>query len=445
MKAGRTTLAAVLLCGFVVAIGAGAAEEIQKVRAFYFGNSFTGNTMVGLHPLLGESAGKEWVARANISPGIPIWAHMHQQMQRGGHYDRFQAVGAETDAIVMLLFGGEGLSSIVTEKWMGKIKFDEPTDIGDIAACSYLIREYLDLNPGGRAYTYTAWPGIPGVREFRDRLREERQQELMEQGMDRREAREEARKVDLTHEQLEPLRKGYDYAALWLNEDYDPDWSQEDHDRFTAYRNFLRDAQRPGAEEATPQALAEAAGVEVAQVKEDLKAAGYRGDPIDPEALMTALEDYRRKATMTHCRRHMYLVMEGLKEEWPELWQEGRLGMVPVGDVFLALDRKMRDGKVPGIVNIGEYSADGGHLRSGLPRYTLAATHYAVLFKDHPKNVDWRVFQDRGNYESGKFGFYVHQPDLAVHLDITPERVGVVNDTIWEVVTGHPYTRVEED
>jgi len=136
----------------------------------------------------------------------------------------------------------------------------------------------------------------------------------------------------------------------------------------------------------------------------------------------------------------MVAVMEGLKKSFPELWHEGRLGMIPVGDVFLELDKKMKAGEVPGIINIGEYSADGGHLRSGLPRYTLAATYYAVLFREHPGKVDWKIFQERSNYESGKFGFYVHQPDLAVHLDITPDRAAVVNDTIWSVVKDHPYT-----
>jgi hypothetical protein len=82
-------------------------------------------------------------------------------------------------------------------------------------------------------------------------------------------------------------------------------------------------------------------------------------------------------------------------------------------------------------------------LRSGLPRYTLAATYYAVLFREHPGKVDWRIFQERSNYDSGKFGFYVHQPDLAVHLDIASERAKVVNDTIWEVVSEHPYTGVQ--
>jgi len=84
------------------------------------GNSFTGNTMPGLHPLLGESAGKKWTVEASIAPGIPIWAHMKKQMDRGPDYEKFQKAGPETDAIVMLIFGGDGLSSIVTEKWQGE-------------------------------------------------------------------------------------------------------------------------------------------------------------------------------------------------------------------------------------------------------------------------------------------------------------------------------------
>jgi hypothetical protein len=135
-------------------------------------------------------------------------------------------------------------------------------------------------------------------------------------------------------------------------------------------------------------------------------------------------------------------VMEGLKKNFPELWRAGRLGMIQVGDVFLELDKKMRAGQVSGIVNVGEFSTDGGHLRSGLPRYTLAATYSAVLFREPPGAVDWKIFQDWSNYDSGEYGYHVHQPDLAVHLDITPEGVNVVNDTIWEVVKCHPYTQV---
>jgi hypothetical protein len=370
MRRATTNCALAASCAAVLLFARTAeADGIERVRAFYFGNSFTGNTMPGLHPLLGESAGKEWSVEASIAPGIPIWAHMKRQMDGTREYEKFQGVGAETDAIVMLLFGGDGLSCVVTEKWQGKVTFDRPTDIGDVAACSYLIRQYLKLNPEGRAYVYTAWPSIPSVRELRDQIREEAIQSAMRSGESRREARGRIKPRKPSHEEMEPLRKSFDYAAHWLK----------------AY------------------------------------------DPGNPKG-------------NTHCRAHMYAAMEGLKENFPDLWQQGRLGMIPVGDVFLELDKKMKAGAVPGIAGVGEFSADGGHLRSGLPRYTLAATYYAVLFREHPETVDWRIFQDRSNYESGKYGFYVHQPDLAVHLDITPERAKVVGDTIWEVVKDHPYT-----
>jgi hypothetical protein len=353
------------------AVGRAQDHTIAAVKSYYFGNSFTGNTMPGLHPLLGQSAGKQWKVESSLAPGIPIWAHMKKQMDHGPDYEKFQKAGPETDAIVMLIFGGDGLSSVVTEKWQGKVKFDRPTDIGDIAACSYLIREYLKLNPQGRAYIYTAWPGIPGVKDLRARIEEEAIQSAMRPGERRQEVMKRIETRKPNHEEMEPLRKSFDYAAHWLK-DY---------------------------------------------------------DPAHPEG-------------NTHCRVHMVGVMEGLKKNFPELWRAGRLGMIPVGDVFLELDKKMRAGQVPGIVNVGEFSADGGHLRSGLPRYTLAATYYAVLFREPPGAVDWKIFQDRSNYDSGKYGYYVHQPDLAVHLDITSERVNVVNDTIWEVVKCHPYTQV---
>ena len=68
--------------------------------------------------------------------------------------------------------------------------------------------------------------------------------------------------------------------------------------------------------------------------------------------------------------------------------------------------------------------------------------------------LDWKIYADRANYENreslaqGKLnmigGHYVHVPDLGTHVEITEERARVINDTIWEVVTKHPYTQVEK-
>jgi hypothetical protein len=425
------------------AAGAG-AEEIAKLRAYYFGNSFTGNTMPGLHPLLGAGAGKEWSVQANIQAGIPIWVHMKNILDRNPNGERFLKAAPETDAIVMLVFGGHGLSYTTQEMWGSR--FAQPTDIGDVNACSYIIEEYLKLNPRGRACVYTAWPGIPEAGEFRKRVQAETQQSLLNQGMEREEVLKKVKERKLTHEEMEPLRRGFDYASLWLTDDYIPESAPaERRTRLSAYATALR--AKPAAGAGTPStvaALAAAAQAPEAQVKEDLAAIRIDEKVLaDPAAAAERIGCYIHGWHNTHSRAHMYAVMEALKERFPALWNEGRLGMVPVGDVFLELDRKMKAGEVPGIVNIGEFSADGGHLRSGLPRYTLAATHFAVLFREHPGKADWKVFQERSNYDSGKYGYYVHQPDLAVHLDITPERAKVVNDTIWAVVSGHPYTRVK--
>jgi hypothetical protein len=75
----------------------------------------------------------------------------------------------------------------------------------------------------------------------------------------------------------------------------------------------------------------------------------------------------------------------------------------------------------------------------------LAATCFAVMFGEHPKALDPSVYNDLDSYTNENIkrlgmGGYVHQPDLGVLLEITPERARIVNDTVWEVVTSHPYT-----
>ncbi len=435
----------IILVSVVVSVAVAQETEgqsVNRIHSFYFGNSFTGNAMPGLHPLLGESAGKVWEVDALISAGIPSWVHMKKQMDRGREYNIFHQKGPDVDAIVILIFGGEGLSSEVTEKWQGKVKFDEPTDIGDVASCAYLIREYLKLNPEGRVCIYTAWPGIPGIREFARRVKQEQLESALAEGGSRREIMKTIKYRELTHEELEPLRKSYDYAKQWLSEDYMPGVDDAELGRWQKYLGYLERNQRKNAAPFELSALLEFSEVDIEQFKTDLNLIGYEKQEIVPDLVEQTLEKAISAARNTHTRKHMYMLFEELKKRFPDLWEEKRLEMIPVGDVFLALDNKMREGLIPGIENIGQYSADGGHLRSGLPRYTLAATYFAVLFKDHPKHVDWGIFQKRENYDSKKFGFYVHQPDLAVHLDINDERAELVNDTIWEVLKEHPYCHV---
>jgi hypothetical protein len=93
---------------------------------------------------------------------------------------------------------------------------------------------------------------------------------------------------------------------------------------------------------------------------------------------------------------------------------------------------------VPGIATVDDYYTDVQHLRAGLPRYTVAASFYAVIFEDHPEALDWRVYNDAEKYGPDR------SHDQGELLEITPERVKVVNDTIWAVVTGHPFTALEQ-
>ena len=162
------------------------------------------------------------------------------------------------------------------------------------------------------------------------------------------------------------------------------------------------------------------------------------------------LRDYDGTPATSHTRAYCRVLMDGLKERFPKMWEEGRLALIPNGEVFYELDRKMRAGQMPGVPCVGYYSRDGGHVRAGLPRYTLAATCFAVMFQRHPRELDYSIYNDLANYTNenvrtlpGVIGSsYVHQPDLGKLLEITPERARIVDDTVWEVVTGHAYTNM---
>jgi hypothetical protein len=151
------------------------------------------------------------------------------------------------------------------------------------------------------------------------------------------------------------------------------------------------------------------------------------------------------KSRNTHSRAYCVALMEGLKKNHPQMWAEGRLLLIPNGEVFYTLDRKMRAGQMPGIENVGFFSRDGGHVRAGLPRYTLAATCFAVMYGKHPGALDHAIYNDLENYKTEKLPQpgYVHQPDLGELLEITPERAKVVNDTIWEVVGEQSCTNIK--
>ena len=172
-------------------------------------------------------------------------------------------------------------------------------------------------------------------------------------------------------------------------------------------------------------------------MRADFKMVGWDDKPVEPAALQEAIDSFLDKATMTHCRQHMWAVMDGLIKKVPGT-VERRTAWHGAGAVtcFSNWTRKCVLAKcrawstsvnTPPTADTCAAVCRGTRWRPPTTRCCSAST---------PGKVDWKIFQERSNYDSGKFGFYVHQPDLAVHLDITPERAKVVNDTIWEVVSG---------
>lgn len=61
------TLVASAVAVFAALVASGVrVDAAQQLRTFYFGNSFTGNRMPGLHPLLAKSVRKQGTVEASI-------------------------------------------------------------------------------------------------------------------------------------------------------------------------------------------------------------------------------------------------------------------------------------------------------------------------------------------------------------------------------------------
>jgi hypothetical protein len=359
------------------------ADPPKALNVMYYGNSFLENSLPWFHPTLARSAGLELIVASSIGPGWPIRLHV-DQMKRGRWFSRARLFEPECNAVLIHHF-------YAPHEWTapyywdgpGRVWCTPPRDYGDIAGAAHIISLHQMTHPDGRAFIYNSWPGIPDAREFKKRVKDELMKSAENSDEDRAETLKQIKERKLTFKELEPLLREFDYQKQWLM-DYPEDGTLNE------------------------------------------------------------------RAAASHTRDYCAVLMEGLKKRFPKMWQEGRLALIPNGEVFFELDRKMRAGKMPGVPCVGYYSRDGGHVRAGLPRYTLAATCFAVMFQRHPKELDYAIYNDLENYRNenirklpGVVGSsYCHQPDLGTLLEITPERAKIVNDTVWEVVTKHPYTQV---
>jgi hypothetical protein len=357
----------------------------EPVRAMYFGNSFLENSVPWFQPSMFATAGGKLELTTRLGPGWQVWMHVDTFLTQPQNTKDILAKG-DWNAVLIQHFGSHPLlkDNVRDHVWHNQQPWPEPRDVSDFASCAFIIDELLKARPNdGRAFIYVSWPGIPGVGEFQKRVQDETQASLEAKGLDREAILKQVKERKATLAELTPLMEKYDYRAVWLAA-YEPN-------------------------------------VEVPYTSKN-----------------------------AHSRDYSYKLMELLKGRFPKLWAEKRLAQIPNGDVFLALDEKMRAGKFPGVTNIGFFSRDGGHIRAGLPRYTVAATVSAVMFGEHPGKLDPALYNDLENHRNEKLGRlpgvigpgYIHWPDLGELFEITPERKKIVDDTVWEVVNGHPYTRV---
>jgi hypothetical protein len=352
-----------------------------RTKQLHFGNSFLENSIPWFQPTLARSAGCNLELKASLGAGWQIWMHVNSfNTSRVGV--KKELIEGAWNAIVVQHFGSPGLSNVVDHMFegAGRINFSPPKDVGDIASAGEIIDWFLCKHP-------------------------ERGRVFIYSSCPYMPAASEFRKR-VQNETTRSLRAAGESRAATLKKVKERKLTLEEMEPLMRAFNY-------GAEWLAP---------------------------------------YEQNQTTSWMSRHFHSrdydtrLMEGLKAHYPKLWEQKRLALIPCGEVFYELDRKMRAGLVPGITNVGYFSRDGGHVRAGLPRYTLGATCIAVMFGVHPRLLDYSIYNTLDNYKTENLPVkgYVHQPDLGVLLEITPQRAKVVNDTVWAVVTNSPYTRVSQ-
>ena len=365
-----------------------AGEERQPLKAFYFGNSYCENSVPWFHPSMFASAGKEMKVATGFGPGWQVWMHL-DEMRKNPQGRRKMLVEGDWNTMVIHLFGEHpGIKDNVRIN-----VFDNPKTAFDKprdASDLASSLELIDIFKGSRK-------DPSDIRVF-----------------------------------IYTSWPGIPGAGEFKKR------VAEETEKSLEQQGVSREDVLKQVKERKPI---------LAELKPLMESFDYA-------AVWLAKHERIRKNSWSenaHSRDYYDEFMKELKAKTPELWSQGRLAMIPCGEVFFALNEKMKAGKVPGITNIGYFSRDGGHVRAGLPRYTLAATCYAVMFREHPGKLDYSIYNDLANYVTEKVNTlpgvvgsaYVHQPDLGEVLVITPELAKIVNDTIWEVVTTHPHTNLQ--
>jgi hypothetical protein len=101
--------------------------------------------------------------------------------------------------------------------------------------------------------------------------------------------------------------------------------------------------------------------------------------------------------------------------------------LVPVGDVLLELDGRMRAGKVPGYTDIAQVYVDGIHFNN-VGSYAVGTTFYATLFRDDPRGLSAEPYNEK--------------LDPAKDRRIDEKLAAAIQEAVWESVSRHPLAGV---
>jgi len=359
-------------------------RDALNLDVYYFGNSLTGASWPAMHPDLGASAGKSWNAFAKLGAGWQIWQH------------RFDVYGGGTiDA------GGNGDFTL------------DPTlagDAGDQVRRFYnLPWDAMLLQPFGEV----PWSDVVT----------ERWNYTFPHPTD-----------------IGDPRSADDMIAAYLN--FHPAGSVFIYPTWHGLPNGIVPPMEDWPE--WTETYSKPERLIPGQTSNEFP--DREGFVFDEEYLrFYQNEDPPWINRRNNTRDYRHLLFDYLVDQYPALWEEGRLSMIPINEIFLELDRIYRAGGDPELDNpaveekipgISSFYADALHTRAGMPQYVIAASYYTAFYGEHPSALDWEIANDDAPYGDDA------NHDFLPILPMTQARVDQVNAVIWEVFAKHPYSRL---
>jgi hypothetical protein len=137
-------------------------------------------------------------------------------------------------------------------------------------------------------------------------------------------------------------------------------------------------------------------------------------------------DTYSKTTAMVHEQGWFEWYVDELRADLPDT----SIHMIPVGDVLLALDAKLRAGAYPGIDDVSDLYRDWRHLNN-VGRYVSQMTMWATIHRRSPLELAW----DNGFSTTTPGGHGFDKPRTeALSL--------LIRETVWEVLTQHQYAGV---